>query len=388
MIKSVLLLFVLLLIGCSSKHYSSESKISDTFTTFDINDKIDNEYYLQSDICDSMRLVFLETNENSLIHAPISEIAASDNRYFLKDWYRGCGIIIFDKSGKFIKRIPQGQGPGEVFGVHGFCYDRFANHLLIVFNPYLYVFDENGEYIDSYKLPFPATSVMATEDGYIFSKGPGHKSDIENFDDYSLVITDKEFEIKGLNLKYATREPYGPSIKSDGNSIYISIADNDTIYRWEDNKLCATCSFDFSEHKMKCQDDNSSYTYEEMPDGFHYGGSFSETSTHQILSFTSKRGVCTLYRNKETNVVRGGLYSLSNTEREIVLGGIPIATYQDEFISYLMPQNYHKGYLKPELSILTPEECERLEKIGDEDNPVLVLFKLKELENVDSNEED
>ncbi|MCQ2226370.1 MAG: 6-bladed beta-propeller [Bacteroidales bacterium] len=381
--KLIYIVFAFLFAGCTSKQFSHETHVSSGFYSFDLNDEIDNSYYLQSDIYDSISLVFLETDENSLVHSPIMNIVASDTRYYIEDSYLGGGLIIFDKDGKFIKRISKGQGPGEILGLHGFSFDHFTNRLLIVFNPYMYVFDEDGKYECSYKLPFPATTVMATENGYIFGKGPGHKSEIDDFDDYSLVVTDKEFNVLGLCLKYESRRAYAPKMISNGNQIYISLADKDTIYQWTDDKLTAVCSFDFSSVKTDFPDDETQdYMHNYKMDVYSYDGTYTETARHQIIVFTTPKGVCTLFRDKETEVIKGGLYALFERDKEISIS-IPKSTYGNKFISYIQPLSYVKGSINPDASSLSHEDCMHLEDLDMEDNPFLAIYTLKEFDDED-----
>jgi hypothetical protein len=343
--------------------------------SIDLNKALEQTVYNQSDIIDSIKkIVFLETNDSSLIHPPILKMEITDERIYISDIYQSMGLIIFDQNGKFIKRLPQGNGPGEIVRMIDFTFDKFANQLIVYGSPFVYLFDEDGNYIDVKITSFSADVISATSDEYLFGKIPGYEnSEIEDNDDYSVIVTDKNLKIKSLMCHYISNRPVGLTIDDINNKLYISVPDGDTIYYYDNHNLTSQYVLNYSEHKVI---PTEPVDYSKPMDGFTYDGSYLETEHHQVIDFTKGRYGYVLFRNKENGHIIGGDVCRRITEEEISIQN-PATTFHNQYVSSNSPYNYPKGSLKSDKYISEADRL-KLEALEDDDNPFLVFYTLKD----------
>ena len=105
------------------------------------------------DIFESVDVVFLETNEQSLI-GNISKVGCFKNRYYILDGKQQI-VFCFDSIGNFLFRISQrGHGPNEYIYLGDLSIDPYNNQLLLL-EPYgnLLVFDLDGQFLSKIRLP-------------------------------------------------------------------------------------------------------------------------------------------------------------------------------------------------------------------------------------------
>lgn len=105
------------------------------------------------DLFESIDVVQLETNDNSLI-STITKVIFSNDRYYIYD-ARQQMLFCFDSSGKFLFKIDRkGQGPDEYLHLGDFNVDSFNNQLLLL-EPFghLLVFDLDGHFAEKIRLP-------------------------------------------------------------------------------------------------------------------------------------------------------------------------------------------------------------------------------------------
>lgn len=118
--------------------------------SIDINQNNDVSIY---DIIDSVNVVQLETNVESLIHS-LLKVIPYNNRYYILD-NKQHSIFCFDNTGKFLFKIDKrGRGPQEYLYLADFTIDRHNNQILILvpFGDILY-FDVDGRFLSRVKLP-------------------------------------------------------------------------------------------------------------------------------------------------------------------------------------------------------------------------------------------
>lgn len=90
----------------------------------DINKAEVKDYIPMSIVFKSMKIIPLETNENSLI-ARINKIEIYNNWIFVIDNFKANALHIFDKEGNYIKQIGRkGSGPGEYKQLSTFTIDK------------------------------------------------------------------------------------------------------------------------------------------------------------------------------------------------------------------------------------------------------------------------
>jgi len=130
--------------------YLSCSEKRDSINSIDYNSTEEISIF---DFVDSIDVIQLETNDNSLIWQ-INKVIFYNNRLYIHD-VRQQVILCFDSSGKFLFKINQkGQGPDEYLYLGDFNIDTFNNQILLL-EPFghLLLFDLEGHFIDKIRLP-------------------------------------------------------------------------------------------------------------------------------------------------------------------------------------------------------------------------------------------
>lgn len=373
----LLIAAVLIFVRCArnNNQYNIHSSTKSDLQAINLNKALEQTVYKQSDIIDSIKkIVLLETNDSSLIHPPILKMEITDERIYISDIYQSMGLIIFDHNGKFIKRLPQGNGPGEIACMINFTFDKFANQLIVYGNPFVYLFDEDGNYIDVKIADFSADHIFVTPDEYLFSKIPGHKNtEIDSNDEYAVIITDKNLKIKHLMCHYASEENRGLHSGWINDDIYLTMPDCDTIFHYANNILVAKYILDFTQYKTERIKTND---ISKLKNAFTFDGSYLETENHQIITFSKGFYNYYLHRNKNTGHMIGGLDRSRIIEEEISINS-PVTTFHNQFVSWNLPQSYAKGSLKSD-KYISEADRQKLEALDEEDNPFLVFYTLKD----------
>ena len=114
-----------------------------------------------SDIADSLSYIKLATDTSNLIGV-IDKIIPLKDRILIVDKDITQTIYIFDKSGKFIRKInKKGRGPGEYLSLNDVAVD-VSNKRLIVHDDMaqkISIFTYEGEFIEKIRLDFITTSI-------------------------------------------------------------------------------------------------------------------------------------------------------------------------------------------------------------------------------------
>jgi len=334
------------------------------------------------DILDSVKIIFPETTEASLI-GEIVQVEFSDDRIFIYDMVHGGSVIIFDVNGSFIKRLPKGNGPGEINRVVGISYDKWAKELLVIQNPIVQRFSINGDYIDDYILPFPIDRLIVKEKEFVFSKIKGHQcKTIDNYNEYSIITTDRNLNIMKMMLPY-TAERSTIIMVNKGDSLAFAMSGNDTIYHYYNDSLRRTFILKIPNkaniNNMKF-DEMVNFLQTTKPFTECFLGNYLETDRHQYIEFEYGIHPYTIFRDKKNGNIGGGLSILiDDGHKNLFAIKQPIATHEDWFISVDNPYNYCKGKIESD-QFISKTDLNKLELLNDDDNPFFVMYKLKPFE--------
>ena len=193
--KYILLFLFVFFIGCvgqstQNSHYTKEQTASlhldsttvlnietDSVTTIDLNPFLKKQAYDLGALIEEVKFIPLETTDESLL-SDIYKILTTDSYIYIYDKLKGGGLAVFDKEGKFVRRIPNGQGPGELIRLYDIAYDWENNELVAYQHSFLLFFTPSGEFIRQKRLPFGFYNFTVIPDGYVFKtldkQGNGH----------------------------------------------------------------------------------------------------------------------------------------------------------------------------------------------------------------------
>jgi hypothetical protein len=182
------ILVLVLLSGCISRSSSVEAfdanegmslkedeKIKiigqlDTIKVPKINPKEESLCCLEQ-LFDSLYIVHLETNENSIIGNINSITIMRDTIYILDSW-KTKSLFQFDMNGKFIRKFGRnGNGPGEFVEPTN---ATINDSLVLIYDQWqqkVIKFDHNGKILSDRVLPFMCNNVMMLENGDILCYG-------------------------------------------------------------------------------------------------------------------------------------------------------------------------------------------------------------------------
>lgn len=309
--------------------------------------------------------------EDLLLSTDISPILSGD-RICLDDYRNNKSIKIFDINGNFIRELRHGNGPGEIDN----CYDKFYdpdNKIFLFSNSeYWSKFDCNGNFIDKIKIPFKYMCMCKFNDEYIFLTNP--YNDKQNTEiNGSVIITDTNFNIKRTFVKKAE---IMPGIMIHPNTAMAEVDGHlwilkDTIYRYENSNLYPEYCFKF-ENPL---DPTAKIDIQNLCDTKGYRLSkYLENSRTQMIEIAEYCGQPKhLIRDKKSGHSFGYIHGQD--------GKYPFYMYamyffNDFFITTLTGEGTND--IKQIREFLSPDDQKIINDLTPDDNPVLVLFKMKE----------
>lgn len=99
-----------------------------------------------------LKLTSLEIVRESLDDR-VDKIIVTDSYIYIKDQHDGGGLVIFDKMGRFVKRVAKGEKPGELYKLDDISYDIEEDRLVAYQNYYQLIFSPSGDFIKQELLP-------------------------------------------------------------------------------------------------------------------------------------------------------------------------------------------------------------------------------------------
>lgn len=333
-----------------------------------------------------IKFIFPETTDNSLISS-IYKIVVSDNEIYIMDNFKGAGLIIFNKDGKFIKRIGHGQGPGELFRLSDIAYDKENDKLIAYQHPFLLTFSSSGDFISQKRVPFGFYNFEKIPSGYVFKTLDGQGNDhLFPLDNYTVLVTDDDFKLNAVSIPH---RPFGKVLGAyhylykNNNRINITHGYTDTIYEYNIDKqtLMASYVLDYEDKKLpeKYLYDTSRSAFDNATknnDYYFFIGEYLGTTSQNVFFLRNQyTGLQTvIYHNKKTGNLIGGTSANLNIH-EVPPVGFPKGAHEDYFISEFHP-NGSLSLINS--SMISAQDKELLRNFKDDDNPILVFFQLKD----------
>jgi hypothetical protein len=401
--KYILLLLSVLFLGCvnqlnKNSHFTEEQTASlqldsttllnvetDSVITIDLNPFLKKQSFDFTPLLNEIKLVALETTDESLVDA-IYKICVTDSHIYIYDKFKGGGLIIFDSEGKFIRRIPNGQGPGELLRLYDIAYDTENNELVAYQHSFLLFFSPSGEFIRQKRLPFGFYNFTVIPDGYVFKaldrQGNGHLGQLE---DYTLFVTDKNFKMKSVAMLLLPNNiSYGGYNYLYKNNHTVKVTQNftDTVYQYisKVNRLKAKYILDYNKKKLPKRYLQGSFDEFKKAvrqnDYYFYIGEYFETESHNIFLLDNwyTKAQVIIYRDKKSGNLRGGTNADYNIN-EIPPMAFPISASDNYFISSYLPSP--NDSILSNSSIISEEDKQKIKNLTGDDNPVLVFYTLK-----------
>lgn len=341
-----------------------------------------------SDFFSKIEIIPLETSEQSLLTFLIGEpdkVVKYNNNFFVLDRDQEA-IIVFNLSGKFIKRISKkGQGPGEYISINDFNINRYTNNLEIL-SPEgrcINIYDSQSDaFIKKIQLPHDLPVVHQfhhlTPDIYAFASYAGDfKIYFYSLRDNKIIESDYQLPKwlnRGTTLTPSSRNPF--YVYND-TLCFEQIYNGDVFTISTDNyKLSPRYTWNFGKFKF-----DPSILPENETTNFYldllkkisadYAILFQIYQENDNYYFTRFK-----FKNRYKHLILD-----KHTQKNILFehfkeGGqcLPQLIDENAIYTFISPSYLHHA-IKP--SMLDEVNQQTYSLIKDDDNPVIIKYSLK-----------
>ncbi len=386
-----ILMVAFLLESCSKKDGQTENTVflDPTNATASI---------LLSELADSLKYIKLETTEESLL-SRVGEIVIKDKYLYVRD-YDQQAIFLFDKKGKYITKLDKrGEGPEEYTHLDKFLVDdneeyieildfRGSKSRLLRFANISFELQE----VNRFSVP-TSNSWRKEKDSNIFYFSTQQiDNSIDNQETNADIIAVKDFtsDTTLFNKKIITSGSYfSPNTESlttnEKGEIFASIMYCNTFFQLSNMKAHPILTLDFGKYNL-----DSNVRFKSTEEQMRYLNDTEEIVTFPVLNVNTSKILAISYYFKENGKNKLHHYlNLSNNSvfhtHDIIndLTNYPEKIFLSSYFYAINHEVLYKDYL---VDIVLPAytnegksiEIPGIGTIQAEDNPVVLLMKLKE----------
>ena len=331
-------------------------------------------------LLNEINFVPLETTAQSRL-GQIRKVVTTAEHIYIMDDLDEWGIAIFTRQGKFVKRIPNGKKPEQLYRLYDIDFNTQTNELIAYKRSFLLIFDKEGNFLRFKYLPIGFLNMAATPDGYVLKSLVGQNINLGDKSNYRLQFINKDLKLNAVALP--DKESKAFSAKSYlyrvADLVKITAEISDTIYQYnpKDNKLAAEFILDY-DHKLP-----RSYIYgkdfsvfENVIRNYNYNyciGDYIETTHQNVFFISNKTANVVVYRDKHSgNMVGGGI---AQSKQGLPFLAFPDTFYDDQLIKYYYPRESDYEVLK-EMPFLSEANKKKSESFKKGDNPILIYYTL------------
>ncbi|MCQ2974263.1 MAG: 6-bladed beta-propeller [Bacteroidales bacterium] len=381
------LLFVALFCSCSRLTNSNIVQVyeDENVINIDLSSAFSQEEFVVNDILEEIKIIKLENTDSSLI-GKINHVVFSDEYIYVHDNYQNGSVIIFTKEGKFVKRLTKGNGPGEINIVTDITFNKKANQLVVNQTNFIKKYTPDGTFIDEYYIPFIIQNIISYNDDYLCSQLPSQNEEHK----LSIICLDSLTNVKNTSfinkdlIDYLSYNNF--ALGSDG-SINIIQPFNNMIFAYQDSSIVVKYKLNLGNNNFVPDAIVDIKTFEEnfKEDQYAFTGNYTETDNYQYYRVDKgDMSFYNIYYNKTTKKYRSGL-KINFTLPEVLLGcGDYAGSYNNYFVRVFHPevipsQRFQETF--DNIGIVTKTDADFIKTITSNDNPVIVLYKLKDIQD-------
>lgn len=385
--------------------------------------KLNSNVIRYSEIFDSVKIVRLETNNNSLI-GRIDKLLHYSDKFFILDRNMARSIFVFNADGKFLCKIGKlGKGPGEYFEPRDIAIDPFRDNIIVYdnFKRRLLFYDFEGQFIEDIQLDFFIGSFSILDENQIALYFDNLENNIPFNDSYNLQIINRKGKTKYKTLKYNDIITISNSTKvffyKTQDALLLSPDYSNTIYSVQEKLLIPKYVIDAGQSiPDELFEGKSAKEFASALKGTDYIllDSYIETPNHLVFSMVLKKNGMIyngFYSKTTQKLFCGNLYI--NDVYGLLTSSIIESNDEDWIISYsespnlvdlkdiLSRSNTNGSKYKDEVSKklhliedeyinsfrkafkmstfnITKEELELIYSIKPSDNPIIFIAKMKD----------
>ena len=346
--------------------------------------KIEEKYelYNSSDIFAEVKLIPLETNDNSLL-STVKKVVAENGKFYILD-NMGYSIFVFSIDGDYLYKIDKrGRGNGEYIEISDFSVDSLGSiSILSSENKSLFEYDSIGLFTKQYKLPFHADAFENINNNIIVFNGSAQEKRV-------LIWNKKDNEIIKTYIDYDKYFSSGlakPLIKYKDKILFMQRYNN-SLYRVSIDSINVDWSIDFGKKNILYNELTiGAYGAYYPKDECYWITNFAETDNNIIFKYQSIELDYPFYAYvfKDTKDKKILTYEYFNDD--LLFNKLPPdilnVINKEELVSIIYPHSWRNNLLNYNSS--TETNTERwsyvnsfIETIKDNDNPIIALYKLK-----------
>ncbi len=329
-----------------------------------------------SEFVDSIFVIPLATNDSSLMRNAVS-LSFVNNCFYIND--NQTNVLSFDCKGDFLYSTAKlrGNGPNEYFACIAF--NILENGNLEIFDGMkhrLWEYDSNLNYVSSCELPeevLPASNFLRVSKKLCI---------IEDINSLKFYSSKDNRVIKVISLpwkKELTSITRNVGLKKQGGEIYYSMRTPERIlYKVDVEKMSLQpyYAFDFGIHNF-----NLGELPEDQPLSFYqnYVMANDEKAFVADKLVSSGARMCFLIYDKkmyfafhdEDNGFSRIYYNEADSRGQLMIPNL----YLDDILYYICEPRA-LGYVL-DFNLMSPEDVEKVKSVQEDDNPVIVCYKLK-----------
>ena len=335
-----------------------------------------------SSFASEIRYISLESNDNIIIEGG-PKFFVYDSLIVVRAHRQ---IMVFDaKEGRFIRKIGDfGHGPNEFMNSHN-SYLKDGKIIISALGwDFEYIeYTIDGKIVNKIKtFNHPREIAWLTDELYAFSYIKQSNSD-------SVLL--QVYDSKGLKVKTTFKDDrkfkntnrftyYGANFHRYNNQLFTKDCFNDTVFRITERKMIPVFVFNSGRFSPP-------YNEKEVLDftEYHYISEIIESDNYLffVLQFKKLSYFCYYDKRVRRVFVLSGLQAENVGYENDIDGFVPFRPQtlneNNELVGYVYPYQIKKWFDEnPDKAAKLSPELKKLRTINDNDNPVLMLVKLKE----------
>lgn len=338
------------------------------------------------ELIDHIEHIYALKLSNKELIAEVSKIKFSETHIYILDEIRQT-LFVFTNDGSLVKVLnDSGNGPGEFGKLTDFTFDHQTNQLIVLDNNNrkLLFYDSLGRFKEENRFSFHARNLDKSEETIVLYNDFNERLSDFNFNIFTSDTTGtinkhffpfdrKRTKTNRVKKTYLTRD------KDMIN--YIGHYDRNW-YKFKGDSAWLAYNIDFGDFNAPPDIiDNQLDAFAGYAHGISY---FHETNNHLVFTYRYINKFKTVYFNKESGNLLHGLTSIPHMAY-IGLAYNVIGTKDDYFVQTINPQQflhlldkYGDRFGDPtELRENHKEFYETMSNTNENDNPIIIFFKLK-----------
>ena len=346
-----------------------------------------------SDIIEDVTFIPIETTPESLIEL-YRKVFFYDDKIYILDDVGAEALFIFDNNGNFLRTIgTKGQGPEEFSVLSGMCIDKKNNNILLYDNGKnrIMYYDLDGNYLKNAKVNYrhseqfailPSGNLIAIANNFF------RNFHLNKFDRYRLIYSDTTRNIQKFGFEFDDNvnlyRSWSTFFFNDDELLFYQQYTN-SIYRITENSITEKYRIDCSNFtpfdiKMISGFNNDKEFKDYWYSKTNLAPYMGENINHLYFDVEDKGERYTYFYDKRSGNYIG--FKKMNYDTEFFNAfNTDLFSYNDYFIGkapteeLMKMKELHDKSGKP-----FPDKINKMiETFKDDDNDVLIMFKIKEL---------